>query len=262
MGPIEAFGYSRIFERPIDLHLAFRRSVDADVAFARELFSKHTGFNARSVLEVQCGPAYYAAAFAEIARTVAVDTRQDTLDFARALHPDKPIEFRLQHPCSLDLGERFDLVLFPLDSVTYLTADEALMRFFEGAASSLTDEGLLLVEANHPRDVGYIDYGSIFAGEDPRFPGLRVRAEWGVNDPSYDLITHEVQTVIRITVEENGAKRERLVESLERQRVPREMELLVRESPLELVSCHGGWTAERLSWEHDLQLFVFKRRSS
>lgn len=262
MKSVESFGYSRLFERPVDLHLAFHRPIAADLEFALTDFERRAGRPAKSVLELQCGPAYYAAEAARRGlRAVAVDTRHDMLDFARTLHADTPFETRVRHPLDLGESEPFDLVLLPLDSVTYLRDDTQLQLFLQASERCLGPKGLLMIEANHPKDVGYIDYAEFYGGVDARFPDLKVRAEWGINNPSYDLVTHDVATRIRITVTEAGQTTTREIDSMERQRVPREFALIAPSAGLKLEACFGGWKHEPLTWQHDLQLFVLRRNS-
>ena len=261
MYEVRPFGYSKIFERPLDLHLAFFRSVEEDATFGLELFRRLRGRDAVSALELQCGPGYYAATLSQRGLdTTAVDTRWDILQFAKELHPRSSATYRLQHPCAWMPGDRWDLLLFPLDSLAYLLEDRLVLAFLEGVRNALTEDGLLLIEANHPKDVGYIDYGAIFGGRDPKFPGVRVRAEWGVNQPCFDLVTHRVRTQIRITIDEQGRTRQRVIDSEEKQYLPRELQLLAERAALSLCGCYGGWIDTPLTWAHDLQVFALERR--
>lgn len=250
------FGYSRVFAEPLWLHLAFFRPIDADLDFVLEAFARHAGRPARSLLEVQAGPAYYAQAAARrgLAST-AVDTRADMLTLARSLAPDADVSYALADPRGLRGVGEFDLVLLPLDSAAYLVDDTALRAFLDGAHACLADaHGMVWVEANHPREVGYIDYGEVYGGRDPRFPGRRVRAEWGVNQPRYDLHTHRVETRIRLTIDDAHVHE---VASSEKLWFPRELALVAERTPLSPTASYGGWCDRPLDWTSPVQVLAF-----
>ncbi len=254
------FAYSRVFAQPFELHLAFFRDVAPDVEFACRLFEERRGRKATGLAELQCGPAYYAQCAARRGlRAWAVDTRQDFLDFARARAPELGVEYRCADPRALTGLEGADLVLLPLDSFAYLLSDEDVLRFFEAAAGCMASDGLLLVEANHPKDVGYIDYGTIYGGKAPDFPGSRVRAEWGVNHPRFDLVTGRVQTQIRLTLEHEGRQDRRVIDSQEKLWFAREVELLSQRGPLRLAGVFGGYQPKRITWDDAVQVFAFER---
>jgi len=257
---VTPFAYSRVFAHPFELHLAFFRDVAPDVEFACRLFEERRGKKPTGLAELQCGPAYYAQSAAKRGlKAWAADTRQDFLDFARARAPQLPVEYRLADPRELTGLAGVDLVLLPLDSFAYFPGDDDVLRFLRAAAACMSGDGLLLVEANHPKDVGYIDYGAVYGGKAPDFPGSRVRAEWGVNHPRWDLVTGRVQTQIRLTIEREGRQDQRVIDSQEKLWFAREVELLARESPLRLAEVFGGYKPGRICWDDAVQLFLFER---
>lgn len=258
---MEPFGYSRVFAEPLWLHLAFYRDVGPDLDFVLHDFARRVGRPATSLAEVQAGPAYYAQAAARRGLSAtAFDTRQDMLDLARSLAPDLPVDYRLADPRALP-GGRFDLVLLPLDSAAYLVTDHELLSFWRGAHRLLARDGVVWLEANHPKDVGHIDYGEIYGGRDPRFPDQRVVAEWGVNNPRFALDTHRVETQIRLTVSNGDETDTHLVASSEKLWFPRELSLLSARAPLQIVGTFGGWADRPLDWTSPVQVIAFSPRS-
>ena len=258
----ETFAYSAVFESPLELHLAFFRDVSADVDFLLGLFERLMGRKAQSALEVQCGPAYYARALALRGLScTAIDTREDFLSFARSLVAPAPVEFAREHPCNLSPRGPYDLVLLPLDSMAYFPDDAAVHAFLASASRSMHDQSLLVIEANHPKDVGYIDYGVIYGGTAPSHPGRRVRAEWGVNAPRFDLLTGRVDTVIRITNQTGESETVREIKSAERVYFPRELTLLTQQSPLSICGFFGGYADHTLGWDDAVQVIALRKRT-
>jgi hypothetical protein len=259
----EPFAYSRIFGRAFELHLAFFRDVTPDVRFACDLFRERRRRAPGSAMEIQCGPAYYAHACSRMGlQAAAVDTRRDFLEFARGLEPTLPVDYRCEDLRHLAAHRQFDVLFLALDSFAYLLTDDDVRQFFASAARCMNDESILLVEANHPKDVGYIDYGQIYTGRCERFPRSSVRAEWGINQPKFDLLTGLVNTRIRLTVRHEGKEEERVIDSCEKQFFPREVQLLAGSTSLRLVDVLGGYSPRRLTWGDPVQVYVLERRAA
>lgn len=257
--PLAPFAYSRVFERPEDLHLAFLRDVEGDLGFALKETQRLSGNPVRRLAEVQCGPALYARAFAARGgQALAVDTSQPMLDFARGLERGEALELLLQDPRELSFPP-VDTLLFPLDSFAYFTTDADVLAFFAAAERCLAPRGVVFVEANHPKEAGYIDYGVVYPRSQTEDPRRQVRAEWAVNHPRYDWVTGLNQTQIRIMVREDGVERSRVIDSTERVYWPAQLRLLAEKSPLRVVRFHGGWTDAPLGWESPVQVFTLMR---
>lgn len=255
------FAYSRIFERPDDLELAFLRDISADLAFVEREATRLSGHSPRSLAEVQCGPALYARAFAgPDRRTAAVDTSRAMLDFAHGRPNGAGLELHLQDPRALEL-DPVDVILFPLDSFAYFTTDDDVLAFFAAAERCLTKRGVLFVEANHPKEAGYIDYALVYPRSQTEDPRRKVRAEWAVNHPKYDWVTGLNQTQIRLTITDGAGSRERLIDSTERVFWPPQLRLLAEKSPLRLVRHYGGWTEAPLDWDSPVHVFSLMRAS-
>lgn len=253
------FAYSRVFERPEDLHLAFLRDVEADLDFALAEAQRLSGRAVRRLAEVQCGPAFYARAFAARGgAALAVDTSRAVLDFARGLPHGQALECHLQDPRALAF-EGVDALLFPLDSFAYFTNDADVLAFFAAAERCLSPRGVVFVEANHPKEAGYIDYGVVYPRSQAEDPRRQVRAEWAVNHPRFDWVTGLNQTQIRVTVREDGVQRVRVIDSTERVYWPAQLKLLAEKSPLRVVRFHGGWTTAPLDWDAPVQVFTLMR---
>lgn len=254
---MEPFAYSRIFESPEDLHLAFLRDVSADLDFVRHETHRLSGRAPGSLAEVQAGPALYARAFTE-GRAVMVDTSQAMLDFALRLPGGARVEAHLADPRALPFAP-VDALLFPLDSFAYFTSDDDVLAFFRAAERCLSPRGVLFVEANHPKEAGYIDYGVIYPRSQTEDPSRRVRAEWAVNHPRFDWVTGLNRTQIRITVTDANGPRVRTIDSTERVYWPTQLRLLAEKSPLRIVGFHGGWTDAPLDWDAPVQVFTLMR---
>lgn len=255
------FAYSRIFERPEDLFLAFLRDVGGDLAFVLRETERLAKRAPRSLAEVQCGPALYARSFARPGnRAVAVDTSRAMLDHAKTLESGDRLELHLQDPRALAI-DPVDVLLLPLDSFAYFTTDDDVLAFFAAAERCLTPRGVVFVEANHPKEAGYIDYGLIYPRSQTEDPRRRVRAEWAVNHPKFDWVTGINRTQIRVTVTDEHGPRERLIDSTERVFWPPQLRLLAEKSPLRIVRHYGGWTDAPLDWDSPVHVFTLMRPS-
>lgn len=254
---MEPFAYSRVFEAPEDLHLAFLRDVGADLDFVRRETTRLSGRAPGSLAELQCGPALYARGFTE-GRAVVTDTSQPVLDYARGLPGGARLEAHLADPRSVAFPT-VDALLFPLDSFAYFTNDDDVLAFFRAAERCLSPRGVAFVEANHPKEAGYIDYGVVYPRSQTADPTRRVRAEWAVNHPRFDWVSGINRTRIRITVTDARGPRERTIDSTERVYWPPQLKLLAEKSPLRVVGFHGGWTEAPLDWESPVQVFTLMR---
>lgn len=104
------------------------------------------------------------------------------LDFAKAQPHGATLETALQDPRALAITP-VDALLFPLKSFAYFTADADVLAFLAAAERCLAPRGVLFIEANHPKEAGYIDYGVVYPRSQTEDPRRAVRAEWAINHP-------------------------------------------------------------------------------
>lgn len=261
---IPLFGYSNIFKNPLDLHLAFMRDVTSDVEFVEQLYFKENEKTARRIAEIQCGPAYYTFAFSKLGYDcIAVDSSLDMLNFAKSLQPEEsfPISWEYQSPTHFSFAP-VDICLLPLDSFTYFLDDQAQSDFFKSANSALKKDGLLILELNHPKDIGYIDYSVVYPLSQEYDPNYQIKVEWGINNPQYDLVTGLAKTEIRISKTEKDKKTVEVIPSIERTNFPQSIKLLAKSQGFEAIHFLGGYDLAPLSWESNLQVLVFQKISN
>lgn len=256
------FGYSKIFNNPLDLHLAFLRDVTADVAFIINLYVQANNRLPYSMAEIQCGPAYYAYKFNELGiNSIAVDSSDRIINFAKSLDSkeSKNIMWLKQSPTNLAI-QKVDICLLPLDSFTYFQNDEEQLQFFKNAYTCLSKGGILLVEMNHPKDIGYIDYSKVYTLSQKLYPEYSLKVEWGINNPQFDIVTGIAKTLIRITKKTKGKKATRIISSLERTNFPNAVKLVAEKCSLKVINMLGGYHYFPLTWHSNLQILVFQKR--
>jgi len=256
------FGYSKIFNNPLDLHLAFLRDVTADVIFIIDLYVQANNRFPYSFAEIQCGPAYYAYKFNELGiNSIAVDSSNRIINFAKSLDPkeSKNITWLKQRPTNLAI-QNVDICLLPLDSFTYFQNDEEQFQFFDNVYNCLSEGGILIVEMNHPKDIGYIDYSQIYALSQKLYPDYLLKVEWGINNPEFDIVTGIAKTLIRITKKAKGIKTTRIISSLERTNFPNAVKLVAEKCSLKVINILGGYHYSPLTWRSNLQLLVFQKK--
>ena len=258
---IPLFGYSKIFNNPLDLHIAFMREVNEDVEFIRQLYFEINKKLPKKIAEIQCGPAYYASAFCKLGcDSIAVDSSLAIIDFAKSLKSNETFKilWKQQSPTHFSFSP-VDVCLLPLDSFTYFLNDEEQSKFFKSAYDCLEDSGILIVELNHPKDIGYIDYSVVYPLSKTIYPNYSVKVEWGVNNPQYDLITGLTQTEINITRTSKGKNSTEIIQSTERTNFPKAVKIVAERQGLKAIHFFGGYNFSPLSWNSDLQVIVFQK---
>lgn len=256
------FGYSKLFENPFDLHLAFMRDVTEDVDFIFDLFCQLNDKLPVSMAEIQCGPGYYTYQFNKLGiQSIGIDSSNKGIEFAKSLdlEESKHILWLEQNPTNLSF-QMVDICLLPLDTFTYFLNDDEQVRFFNSVYKCLNKGGLLFIEMNHPKDIGYIDYSTIYTLSQQIYPNHILKVEWGINNPTFDLVTGLANTIIRITRDLNGNKSTKVINSLERTNFPNSVKLIAERCSFKSVGYFGGYINEPLTWESNLQLLVFQKK--
>lgn len=251
------YGYSQVFECPEDLHMAFYRDVSAEVSLVRDLVARRARLDRPRILELQCGPALISRALSEDpVEVIAAESSREFLEYARTLHAGAPITWKHLHPTDFELPGT-DIILYPLDSYAYLNEDALERSFYRSCARSLAADGLLVIEVNHPKTIGYIDYSQVFPEGTRLLPGREFKVEWAVNDPEIDLRTGCATTEIRFTRTVNGDTKVWSKLSRERYHNLRDIQLMAEGSGFRLLEAFGSYDREPLGPDSPIMVLIF-----
>jgi SAM-dependent methyltransferase len=237
---MEPFGYSKLFT-PEELEYAFFRDLNPEISLAFQVFHDLRARHPTKILDLQCGPGLLSKGYAARGvSVVAVDSSDEMISYARTRCGEANIDW---------------LAIMCLDSYAYLLTDEDERRFWKTIRTALREDGLLLLEVNHPKSCGYIDYSTVYTDDRP-LGDLLVRIEWGINNPAPDLLTGVCNTEIRCSTTKSGVVKTRIIRSLERYHWPRDLSLMLESCGFRVARWFGGYDGQRLDWESPVVLLV------
>jgi len=197
--------YIDIYRRAHYYDIVFQRDVSGEVQFLIELYQKYNQRPLRSMVDIACGPAYHAKAFAARGiKSCALDLQPEMIEFARTLDPeyDGLIHYLASDMRDYTLPAPVDLALNSFDSIDCLETHEQIVNHFRAVARNLTADGLYIVEVTHPRDCSMWNYGNFqYRGERD---GVRVVIDWAVNGVQADPATQVIECEVAMTVDDNG----------------------------------------------------------
>lgn len=158
------------------------RDVPAECDFMLERFRVATGRDARSALEVACGPGQHARTFAARGlKTVGLDLNPLMIDYAKQQPggDDPDLSWMVGDMREFSLPEPVDLACCLMDSLSHLVTLDDLLQNLQAVARNVVPGGLYVLEQSHPRDA--------FAQAEPG-----TQTEWEMEDESGEIV---VQTV-------------------------------------------------------------------
>lgn len=238
--------HKQIYERAMYYDIVFNRDVSRDVAFMMGAFSKYTNRDLQSVLDIACGPAYHARAFAaQGIHAVGLDLRPEMLAYGQSLVGDNPhMHWLAADMRDFHLDFPVDLALCMYDSIDALLTNADLVAHFEAVAENLTPQGLYIIECIHPRDCSPYHYGiHKYRG---RRNGTSVEVRLGVNRPLFHPVTCVGEVEFEMRVRQNGHMEIFRERSQERLYDAREIELLAEDSGMfEVVNWLGDLDLEQ-----------------
>ncbi len=256
-------GASEHYEDAVYYDHTYRRRVQ-DVAFYQRWARQLGG----PVLELGAGSGRVSVPIArDGAHVVGLDASEAMLASARArsereLDPDGQARVRFARADMRDfsLGERFNLVIAPFNTLLHLYEPDDFARCFQTVASHLNTGGRFIFDVRVPAPVELArNPDRVYRARPFRHPtlGYKIRYE---EQFRYDPIKQVQHVTIRFVPGEGAPKRARVREVLlsQRQIFPNELRALLALGGLELVGRYGDFSGRPLS-EHDPQQIVVAR---
>lgn len=235
--------HNALYQRAFYYDIALKRDVTKETEFLMELFQHYCRRALGSVLDIACGPGYYALALARLGvRVIGLDLQADMIAMAQS-QPESatlPLSWLVADMRDFQLETPVDMAICMFDSLDALTRNEDIVRHFRAVAANLNEEGLYLIDLTHPRDCNYDHYGAF--GYSGQRGDTAVAIKWATNDPRFDLVTGCARVALEINVKENGDSYHIHDEAVERLLFPQEITLLAQLSgALEVVGWYGDY---------------------
>ncbi|MBD3298574.1 MAG: methyltransferase domain-containing protein [candidate division Zixibacteria bacterium] len=207
------------------------RDLDFECDTLDALCEQFRGAKPRSFADLGCGPAYHGIHYATRGlRTYGLDINPHMIEYARAKAKrfGTKVEFVQGDMREFDLPEPADLAMCAIATIHYLLTNEDMITHLRSVARNLTDGGIYVFEANHPRDVFNIARSAKneweFEGRD-----ISVITSWGV-DEQFDPITQLATSTIHMEVKRGTDTQTYDFENLDRCHTHQELKLLIEQS--------------------------------
>ena len=207
------------------------KDYEAECDLVERLAREHGAASVHRVLDLGCGTGGHALVLADRGyEVVGVDRSEEMLALARRKAAGKSVSFRQGDIRSVELGERFDLVVMMFAVLGYLGGDEDVRAALATARRHFRPSGLLVFD---------VWYGPAVVAQRPsarlkdvEVPGGRIlRRSSGELDEARRLCTVRFQVV----EERDGARRETEEEHLMRYFSRTDLERLLAEAGLDLL---------------------------
>lgn len=166
------------------------------------LCHRHHGDPPRSFLDVACGSGYHCIEYARRGiRSVGLDLSASMLNYARSKSErhGAEVEFIQADMRDFALAKPVDLAFCAMSTFHHLLTTDDVIRHLRAVARNLTERGLYIIEAEHPRDAFGIAQTLKHEWESER-NGIVVKSSWGSPSDHFDPITQIVDTTVRLEV--------------------------------------------------------------
>jgi SAM-dependent methyltransferase len=235
--------HDQLYQRAQYYDIALRRDVRPEVDFVQEVYRRHAGAEATSVLEIGCGPGYHAREFARRGlRSVGLDYSAPMLQLAQeqAAEEGASVEWLVADMRDFLLEQPVDMAVVYFDGIDALHENADLVRHLRVVADNLTSNGLYIIDCTHPRECSYRHYGDYhYSGERD---GTKVDIYWATNEPVIDPVTGVAEVGLEVHIQQNGHTE--IIKDVAHERcfTPQEINLLTELSDVfQIVAWYGDY---------------------
>lgn len=146
-----------LYQRPLIYDLAFSyRNFPFEVDFILDTYRSLRSGEPLSFVELAAGPADHAIEAASRGLdAVALDLSLPMKNYGlqKATERGQSIRYIVDNMCTFNLGQRFDLIVTMLDSLSHITNTESLVTHFQSVERHLSTNGLYIIEVSHPKSI-------------------------------------------------------------------------------------------------------------
>lgn len=222
--------------------IVFDRDVSPEVDFVLDLYRMVNGADAKSALEVACGPGYHALELARRGVSAhGLDLEADMISRAaeKASENNLSINYFVADMRRFDIPSKVDVAISMLDGIDSLFDIDELIEHFQCVSACLTNGGIYILDNMHPRDVNLYNYPPvIYRGQRD---DVEVKVTYGVDAPTIDL---EQQTAVALTrVEIQNGEHSQQFESTAKERFITVQELRALMKSVDGLEYYGAWGA-------------------
>ena len=149
--------YHNLYQRAIYYDIVFERDVSREADFITTAYRHYTGTEARSVLDIACGPGYHAREFARRGmHAVGLDLRPEMVQLAREkdARENLIVDWVTADMRFFKLDTPVDVAITMFDGIDALTTNDDFVQHLRAVADNLTDRGLYMIDFLHPRACG------------------------------------------------------------------------------------------------------------
>jgi SAM-dependent methyltransferase len=195
--------HNTFYKKAYYYDVIFDRDVSREVNFMLDAYRKHSGLEAKSTLDICCGPGYHAREFSRRGlRAVGLDLSKEMIDFGKekSTVEGTTVEWVVADMRKFSLSQPVDIAFTLFDAIDALLTNSDLVQHLRAVASNLTEKGIYILEITHPRDTSLFDYGKFsYHGKQN---GTQVDLIWATNNPKFDLQTCTADVDIELHVKE------------------------------------------------------------
>lgn len=155
-----------------------------------------TGRTPRSMIDICCGPGFHCIEYARRGvRSIGLDFNTGMLKYAagKSRAAGARVEFINADMRDFTIERPVDVAFCAMSSIHHILTQDDILKHLHCVARSLTDSGLYVVEADHPRDVFGVGQSLKHEWESER-DGIVVTSSWGSSRDRYDPIS-QIATV-------------------------------------------------------------------
>lgn len=207
------------------------RDLDQECDALDAICMKHRGSKPQSFVDIGCGPGYHAIHYGlRGLRSIGIDVNPSMIEFAqnKADRHGSSATFIQADMRDFTLPQPVDLAFCAIASIHYLLTNDDMIQHLRTVARNLTDGGLYLFEANHPRD-GFNTGTSAKNEWEIVRGGVTVYTHWGV-DEEFDPITQIAKSHVHMDIIRNGQKTSHDFTNTDRIHTHQELKLLIAQS--------------------------------
>jgi SAM-dependent methyltransferase len=235
--------HKQLYSNAFYYDIAFERDVSREVEFVLSVYQSLHNKMPGSALEIACGPGYHARALAKRGvQCAGLDFQADMVRLAKVKAQAEALQLGwiVADMRQFQLEQAVDLMLTMFDGLDGLLTNPDLLRHLQAVGNNLNPGGIYIVEIAHPRDINYEHYMDYhYHGERD---GVDVEVVWGINHPTFDLVTGTTHTDIQIHVHEADQEVDIFDTAEERVIFPQELRLLADlTGTLKIVGWYGDF---------------------